>query len=90
MEEVDYFHAEDKYTLVITAKGEALIKKSIKELSQELDPQKFWQIHRGTIVNISRIETIGRSLTGRGILKLKNRSNSLTVSRKYSHLFKQM
>ena len=90
VEEVDYFQAGDKYTLVITAKEEALIKKSIKELIQELDPQKFWQIHRGTIVNVSRIETVGRSLTGRGILKLKNRLNALTVSRQYVHLFKQM
>ena len=90
VEEVDYFQAGDKYTLVITAKGEALIKKSIKELSRELDPQKFWQIHRGTIVNVSRIENVGRSLTGRGILKLKNRPDTLTVSRQYLHLFKQM
>jgi DNA-binding LytR/AlgR family response regulator len=89
-EEVDYFQAGDKYTSVITAKGEALIKKSIKELSRELDPQKFWQIHRGTIVNVSRIENVGRSFTGRGILKLKNRSDTLTVSRQYLHLFKQM
>ena len=90
VEEIEYFQAGDKYTLVITAEGESLIKKSIKELSQELDPQKFWQIHRGIIVNVSRIETVGRSLTGRGILKLKNRPNSLTVSRQYLHLFKQM
>jgi DNA-binding LytR/AlgR family response regulator len=90
VEEVDYFQAGDKYTLVKTAQGEALIKKSIKELSQELDPQKFWQIHRGTIVNVSRIENVGRSFTGRGILKLKNRPDTLTVSRQYLHLFKQM
>ena len=90
VEEVDYFQAGDKYTLVITVRGEALIKKSIKELSRELDPHKFWQIHRGTIVNVSRIEHVGRSLTGRGILKLKNRSDDLTVSRQYLHLFKQM
>jgi DNA-binding LytR/AlgR family response regulator len=90
VEEVDYFQAGDKYTSVITAKGETLIKKSIKELSRELDPQKFWQIHRGTIVNVSSIENVGRSLTGRGILKLKNRSDALTVSRQYLHLFKQM
>jgi DNA-binding LytR/AlgR family response regulator len=90
VEEVDYFQAGDKYTLVITAAGEALIKKSIKELSKELDPQKFWQIHRGTVVNVSRIENVGRSLSGRGVLKLKNRSNTLTVSRQYLHFFKQM
>jgi DNA-binding LytR/AlgR family response regulator len=90
VEEVDYFQARDKYTMVVTAKGEALIKTSIKDLSQELDPQNFWQIHRGTIVNASRIESVGRSLTGRGILKLKNRTDELTVSRQYLSLFKQM
>ncbi|PKN18654.1 MAG: DNA-binding response regulator [Deltaproteobacteria bacterium HGW-Deltaproteobacteria-6] len=90
VEEVDYFQADDKYTLVITADGESLIKKSIKELSQELDPHRFWQIHRSTIVNVSKIEHVGRSLTGRGVLKLKNRPDPLTVSRQYLHLFKQM
>lgn len=90
VEEVDYFQAGDKYTLVKTARGEALIKKSIRELSEELDPQKFWQIHRGTIVNVSKIENVGRSFTGRGILSFKNRPETLTVSRQYLHLFKQM
>lgn len=88
--DIDYFQADDKYTLVITVAGEFLIKKSIKELNEELDPQKFWQIHRATIVNVSKIEDVSRSLTGRGILKLKNRKESLTVSRQYLHLFKQM
>ncbi|HNZ64731.1 MAG TPA: LytTR family DNA-binding domain-containing protein [Smithella sp.] len=90
VEEIDYFQSGDKYTLVMTAEGEALIKKSIKELSRELDPQKFWQIHRGTIVNVSRIEIVARSFTGRGVLKLKNRPDTLTVSRQYLHLFRQM
>jgi DNA-binding LytR/AlgR family response regulator len=90
VDEVDFFQAGDKYTSVVTADGEALIKKSIKELSRELDPGKFWQIHRGTIVNVSKIENVGRSLTGRGTLKLKKRPDSLTVSRQYLHLFKQM
>ena len=90
VEEADYFKAEDKYTLVMTKEGETLIKKSIKELAQELDPAQFWQIHRGTIVNVSKIEKVSRSLTGRGILKLKERPEFLTVSRNYLHLFKQM
>jgi len=90
IEEVDYFKAEDKYTLVITKDGESLIKKSIKELAQELDPGQFWQIHRGMIVNVSRIDKVSRSLTGRGMLKLKERPEVLTVSRNYLHLFKQM
>jgi DNA-binding LytR/AlgR family response regulator len=90
VEEIDYFQADDKYTLVMTAEGESLIKKSIKELSLELDPQQFWQIHRSTIVNVSKIGNVSKSLTGRGILKLKGRPESLTVSRQYLHLFKQM
>jgi len=89
-EEVDYFKAEDKYTLVITKEGETLIKKSIKELAHELDPVRFWQIHRGMIVNVSKIDKVSRSLTGRGMLKLKGRPEVLTVSRNYLHLFKQM
>jgi DNA-binding LytR/AlgR family response regulator len=88
--EVDYFRAEDKYTLVITKEGESLIKKSIKDLAGELDPGQFWQIHRGIIVNVSRIDKVSRSLTGRGALKLKERTELLTVSRNYLHLFKQM
>ena len=90
VEEVDYFQAEDKYTLVLTRDGEALIRKSIKELTQELDPNQFWQIHRSRIVNVSKIDQVSRSLTGRGVLKLKNRPEILTVSRNYLHLFKQM
>lgn len=88
--EVDYFKAEDKYILVATKDGESLIKKSIKELMEELDPGQFWQINRGVIVNVSRIEKVSRSLTGRGILKLRGRRDTLTVSRCYLHLFKQM
>jgi len=90
VEEIDYFQAEDKYTLVMTKAGEAIIKKSIKELGQELDPSRFWQIHRATIVNVSKIEKVSRSLTGRGVLKLKERPELLIVSRQYLHFFKQM
>jgi len=90
VEEVDYFKAEEKYTLVITKRGESLIKKSIRELAQELDPNQFWQIHRGTIVNVSKVHEVSRSLTGRGVLKIRGRTELLTVSRNYLHLFKQM
>jgi DNA-binding LytR/AlgR family response regulator len=88
--EVDYFKAEDKYTLVMTKGGESVIKKTIKELAKELDPNQFWQIHRGTIVNVSKIDAMSRSLTGRGVLRLKGRSESLVVGRNYLHLLKQM
>jgi DNA-binding LytR/AlgR family response regulator len=59
-------------------------------LAQELDPGQFWQIHRGTIVNVSKIDKVSRSLTGRGVLKMKGRPELLTVSHNYLHLFKQM
>jgi DNA-binding LytR/AlgR family response regulator len=89
VEEVDYFKAEGNYTLVITKEREALIRKGIKELADELDPDQFWQIHRGVIVNISRIDRVSRSLTGRGVVKLKDRPELLTVTRNYLHLFRQ-
>ncbi len=90
VEEVYYFKASDKYTIVMTKEGESLIRKPIKELADELDPQKFWRVHRGTIVNVSCIDKVSRSLTGRGVVRLKDRPENLTISRQYIHLFKQM
>lgn len=90
VEEVCYFKASDKYTMVITKEGESLIRKPIKELAEELEPGSFWRIHRGTIVNASCIANVSRSLTGRGVVRLKDRPETLTVSRSYIHIFKQM
>lgn len=90
VDEVHYFKASDKYTIVMTKEGESLIRKPIKELADELDPQKFWRVHRGTIVNVSCIDKVSRSLTGRGVVRLKDRPENLTISRQYIHLFKQM
>jgi DNA-binding LytR/AlgR family response regulator len=90
VEEVCYFQASDKYTLVITKGADSLIRKTIKELLGELDPGQFWQIHRGTIVNASCVAQVGRSLTGRGIVRLKDRPETLTVSHRYMYVFKQM
>jgi DNA-binding LytR/AlgR family response regulator len=90
VEDVLLFKAEDKYTLVITAKNESLIRKTIKELEDELDPDKFWKIHRGTIVNASSILKISRSMTGRYVIRLDGYEEPLLVSRSFSHLFKQM
>jgi DNA-binding LytR/AlgR family response regulator len=90
IDDVCYFKAEDKYTVVKTREGESLIKKSIRQLTEELDPEQFWRIHRGTIINISQIARVSRSFSGRLIISLKNLSEILTVSRPYAHLFKQM
>jgi DNA-binding LytR/AlgR family response regulator len=88
--EVVFFKATDKYTQVMTAEKEFLIRKTIKHLARELDPDLFWQIHRSTIINVKSIDTVNRSLTGRGLVKLTSRPEILTVSRRYLHLFKQM
>ncbi|MFM2445771.1 MAG: hypothetical protein RI936_218 [Pseudomonadota bacterium] len=90
VDEVAYFQADNKYTRVVTAEGEALIRKSLKELTDELDAQQFWQIHRSTVVNVSAIAGATRDFRGRLMLKLKNRSDQLLVSDTYTHLFRQM
>lgn len=90
VQDVYYFKAGDKYTIVITRQGESLIRKPIKELADELDPEHFWQIHRGIIVNADHISRVSRSLTGGGVLRLRNRPETLTVSQRYMHIFRQM
>ena len=90
VEEICYFKADSKYTLVVTPSGESLIKKPIKELSDELDPAQFWQIHRSTLVNVNFVAGVSRDLRGHLQVKLKQRSESLPVSESYTHLFRQM
>jgi DNA-binding LytR/AlgR family response regulator len=90
VDEVCYFKAEDKYTVVKTRTGEALIKKSIQQLTTELDPDHFWRIHRGTIINVNFIDRINRSFSGHLSIRLEELPEVLTVSRTYAHLFKQM
>jgi len=88
--EVLFFTSDEKYTRVQTETYEALIRKPIKELVEELDPEQFWQIHRATIVNVEAIAGITRDLRGRQLVQLKNYPQKLEVSRNYTHLFKQM
>ena len=90
VDEVLYFQADNKYTRVVTRDGEALIRKSLKELVEELDAQQFWQIHRGTLVNAMAVAGVSRDFRGRLMVKLKERSETLQVSDSYAHLFKQM
>jgi DNA-binding LytR/AlgR family response regulator len=75
---------------VVTADGEALIRKTIKELGAELDPQCFWQVHRATIVNLRAIARVDRDYRDQPSIVLKGRPETLTVSRTFSHLFKAM
>ncbi len=90
VEDVLFFHADDKYTRVQTASYEALIRKSVRDLSAELDPDLFWQIHRATLVNVRAINGVARDLRGRHQVLIKGLTEKLEVSRSYLHLFKQM
>jgi DNA-binding LytR/AlgR family response regulator len=88
--DVCYFQADNKYTLVVTAASQSLINKTIKELIDELDPESFLQIHRGTVVNVNAVAAVHRDLRGRLDIQLKQRSETLPVSASFAHLFRQM
>jgi DNA-binding LytR/AlgR family response regulator len=90
VDEICYIKAENKYTLIITSDQESLIRRPIKELIDELDPKAFWQIHRGTLVNVSAIAGLTRDLRGQLRVKLKTRNETLPVSDPYVHRFRQM
>jgi len=88
--EVLFFQSDEKYTRVVTADSEALIKTPIRELLDGLDPGTFWQIHRSTLVNVHAIAAVTRDFRGQAHVKIKGKDEALVVSRIYSHLFKQM
>jgi DNA-binding LytR/AlgR family response regulator len=90
VEEVLFFQSDEKYTRVQLREAEALIRKPIKELIDELDPEQFWQIHRSTLVNAKEIATVTRDFRGHLIVQLKSHPQKLEVSRSYTHLFKGM
>lgn len=90
VDDVAYFRADNKYTVVMTSEGEALLRTPLRELLEALDPQIFKQIHRSTIVNLKAIASIARDETGRGLVRLKNRPETLTVSQPFMTLFRGM
>lgn len=88
--EILFFRADEKYTRVQTAQGEVLIRKTLKELEEELDPKEFWRIHRSTLVRVDAISEVTRDLRGRQMVRVKNFPEELEVSRGNTHLFQQM
>jgi DNA-binding LytR/AlgR family response regulator len=90
VDEVLFFVSDEKYTRVQTAQVEALIRKPIKELVDELDPIAFWQIHRSTLVAVKAIAGVARDFRGRQIVSVKGHGEKLEVSRSYLGLFKGM
>jgi DNA-binding LytR/AlgR family response regulator len=88
--DVVYFEAADKYVRVLTADCEHLIRISLRELLPQLDPARFWQVHRGTVVRADAIERAERDDAGKVTLVLRQRSERLVVSRLYAHRFRPM
>lgn len=90
IDDVAYFRADNKYTTVVTADGEALLRKPIRELLEVLDGNTFKQIHRSTIVNLKAVASIVRDDSGKGTVRLRNRPETLTVSQPFMALFRTM
>jgi len=90
VEEILFFRSDEKYTCVQTERYEALIRKPVRDLAEELDPALFWQIHRATLVNVNAIEGVTRDIRGRHLVMIKGKPDRLEVSRSFLHLFKQM
>lgn len=90
VDEVVYLRSDEKYTLVVWSGGEALIRKTIRELADELDPERFVQVHRSVIVNLRHVAQVVRHANETADVHLKGRPEVLPVSRSYLHLFRQM
>jgi DNA-binding LytR/AlgR family response regulator len=90
VDDILFFEAEDKYIRVVTAARDYLIRQSLRQLLAQLDGQRFWQVHRGTIVNVDAIATAIRDDSGKVHLQLRGRARTVTVSRLYAQRFKPM
>jgi DNA-binding LytR/AlgR family response regulator len=90
VEDVIYFRADNKYTLVATAEGDALLTRPIRDLLRQLDPKIFRQIHRSTIVNLRQVASVEREDTGKGCLRLRGRPETLSVSQPFMAIFRAM
>lgn len=90
VEQVIYVKSDNKYTMVVWEGGEALIRKTIRELADELDPDRFAQVHRSAIVCLDRVSHFTHGPGDSGEVHLKGRTDRVAVSRSYLHLFQQM
>lgn len=90
IDDVLSFQSDDKVTLVLTARGEHVIRTSLAELLPQLDGERFWQVHRGTVVQVDRVKHIRRDGDGRMTLQVEGLERPVSVSRAYQARFKQM
>lgn len=90
IEHVLFFQAQDKYVRVVTVDGEAIIRMPIKEVLAGLDPDEFWQVHRGTVVRVAAIDRLRKDELGKSSLQLRGRTETLPVSAAFLHRFRGM
>lgn len=90
VEDVLWFEAADKYVTVATSKGDRTIRMTLRELGGQLDPEVFWQVHRGTIVNTRHVVEANQDTTGQVVLVMMGRAEKIQVSRQFAHLFRRM
>lgn len=90
IDEVLYFQSQDKYVRVVTGEDEAIIRTPLKDLLAGLDPDLFWQVHRGVVVRVAAIERLRKDELGRSLLRLKGRADTLPVSAAFVHRFRGM
>lgn len=90
VDEIAFMRSDEKYTLVVWSEGEALIRTPLRELLEQLDPQRFVQVHRSVVVNLHAVSHLTRGPNETADLHLRGRSETLPVSRSYMHLFRQM
>ncbi|NJO13291.1 MAG: response regulator transcription factor, partial [Gammaproteobacteria bacterium] len=90
VEDVLWFEAADKYVTVATSKGDRTIRMTLRELLVQLDPEIFWQVHRGTIVNTRHVLEANQDTTGQVLLVMTGRGERIQVSRQFAHLFRRM
>ncbi len=86
--EIIYFQSDNKYTRIVTQEGEALVRKTLRELVDELGSDAFKQIHRSTVVNFAQVASVTRDGLGKGVLKFKSIADTVDVSAAYMGLFK--
>jgi DNA-binding LytR/AlgR family response regulator len=89
VDDVLFFQSDNKYTRVVTREHDALVRTPLKDLLAELDPVRFWQVHRATIVNLHAIDRVERDELGHQTIHLKHHNEQLEVSRTFAHLFRQ-
>ncbi|MDF3981695.1 LytR/AlgR family response regulator transcription factor [Luteibacter sahnii] len=90
VDDVIYFRADNKYTVVATGEGDALLSRPIRDLLRQLDPRTFRQIHRSTIVNLRHVASVERDDSGKGCLRLRGRPDTLAVSQPFMAIFRAM